>query len=214
MPYWIQADLEGLIGQQAVLNIYSDGGTGYVNQTYLAEVQALSDAEVDGAIATEYPNVPLPIVQQIPIWAAATNYQVGALVVPPADNGYAFRAVQYPGVSGGVQPAWTTQYQTTVQDGTVLWVCVSKVPQLVRMASLMWGRCLSYERNPDYQRRYGESARKAAEAYTKKLVEAKRFFADILGNIKPSNVGGAFVDNANRIYVDSPGGVQNSGDLG
>lgn len=213
MSYWSQADMEGLIGQQTVLNLYQDGGAGVVNQTYLAETQSLSDAEIDGAIATEYPGVPLPVVQVFPTWAASANYTLKSQVIPSVPNGYAFRCVGAPGVSGGAEPTWPTLYGVTVNDGSVQWLCSSLTPQLIRHASLLWGRALSYERHPDYVRRYGDGPRKAAEAYLNRLIGATRYFTDLLSGALPANIGGAAVDGAHRLYVTSPDGRSNAGDF-
>jgi hypothetical protein len=212
MSYWSQTDLEGLIGKAAVAAIYDDDRNGFVNAATLAETQALADSEVDGAIATEYPGVNLPIFQSIPTWIANTTYGVGAMVLPTAPNGYAFRCVGVSGKSSVAQPTWPAQYGVTVADGTVLWLCVSTVPELIRHASLLWGRALAYERSPEYTKRYGAAPRKAAQEYLQRLVGAKRYLTDLLGGQLPSNVGGVAVDNAQRLYCDSADGTPNSGD--
>jgi len=90
---------------------------------------------------------------------------------------------------------------------------VPNPPQLVVHASLMWARYLTYQRRPEYVKLYGKQAHDDAKAAINQLVEAREYLTDMLdGVVKPANVGGASVDGANRIYVDSPDGTKNSGD--
>ena len=219
MPYWYQQDMEGLVGKQAVQNILSDGNKGYVDAATLAEFQTLSDGEVDSALATEYPTLGLPIIQNFPAWTALTGYAQGTMVqqvtpAAPVPALLAFRAIT-PGVngtSGATEPTWPTLRTGTVTDGTVSWLCISAVPEKVRMASLLVGKALLFERHPDYVRRYGTKPREVADKYLRDIVSAKAYFENLLGNLKPANVGGAVVDRGPRIYVDGPQGQKNSGD--
>jgi len=86
-------------------------------------------------------------------------------------------------------------------------------PNLVVHASLLFGRAYTYERRPEYVKRYGTSAMDAARAYLEQLISGRKYLTDALGITEtPADVGGAVVDNANRIFVDSPDGTSNAGD--
>lgn len=150
--YWNQQDLENLIGKAIVLGCYDDDNVGYPSAQAISEVGTLSDSEVDGALATEYP-------------------------------------AQYP---------------------------LQAPPRLVTMASLYFGRWLSYARRPEYAKTQGRSPDKAEEvarAFLARLLNAREYLTDALGiKMTPANVGGVAVDGANRIYVDSPNGDSNAGD--
>lgn len=212
MSYWSQSDLEGMIGQQTVLNLYQDGGTGVVNPVYLAEVQSLSDGETDGGLARVWPG-PYPVVQVFPTWAPSTSYPVGAMVVPTVQAGLAYRAVGSPGTTSGTQPTWPALLGSSVIDGGVTWIAVSTTPELIKRASLMFGRAYSYERHPDYVRRYGDGPRKAAEANLERLLEAKEYIEDALGSTTPTNVGGIVYAHGSRMTVDLRNGMPTTGDF-
>src|ERR1700722_15317500 len=189
MSYFAQTDLEGIIGKDALLACFDDDGNGFINQTYFAECQSLSDADVDGGLARVYPG-PFPVFQVIPAWTAYTSYDVGQMVIPTIPSGYAFRCVGMAGVSSGAQPAWPTQYGLTISDGTVTWLCVSTTPELIRHASLLYGKAHAYDRSAEYPRRYGSSPRQEAEAYMQRLVQAEEYLSDFIGSPQPANVGG------------------------
>ncbi len=204
MSYFSQSDLEGIIGKDAMLACFDDDGNGFINQTYFAECQSLSDADVDGGLARVYPG-PFPVFQVIPAWTASTSYSVGQMVIPTAPTGYAFRCVGLAGESGAVQPTWPAQYGVTVADGAVTWLCVSTVPELIRHASLLYGRAHAYERSPEYTRRYGSRPREQAEAYMQRLVQAEEYLSDYIGSPQPANVGGYVYAQGPRMTVDQCG---------
>jgi len=212
MSYWSRADLEGLIGKAAVVAIFDDDRNGFPDVQKIGEVQALADAEVDGTLARTYPG-PFTIVQIIPAWTALTNYAVGSMVIPTVATGYAFRAVGKAGASGAVQPTWGTTYGVLLIDGTTTWQCVSITPELVRMASLLWGRALAYERSPEYTKRYGDRPRKLAEKKLQDLTEAKEYLADFIGSPLPGNVGGLIYAHGARMTTDDGNGNELTGDF-
>lgn len=211
MSYWNLSDLQNLISPQVVLEIYDDTRQGYPNPAQLAQVQALSDSMVDGALARVYPG-PFPIVQNFNAWVANTAYAVGQMVVPTVPNGFAFRVVGLSGTSGAVQPTWPTVLSQTVTDGTITWVCISLTPELVRMSSLLWAKYFSYEKHPEYFKRYGDLSRKNAQEYMDRLVAARQYLIDALNMSKPDNVGAYVVDNGPRMTLDA-NGMTNTGDF-
>jgi hypothetical protein len=212
MPYWSLADLQALIGTQVVNETYDDARLGAPDPILLSQVQALSDSMVDGVVGRIYPG-PFPIVQNFPVWAAAQNYQTGAEVVPIGGNGYAFRLVGPGGTSGGTQPAWPTQLSSSVTDNGLLWVCISLTPELIRYASLLWGKALSYERHAEYNRIYGDKPRKEAEKFLNGLIEAKAYLEDALNFSIPSNSGGLLYAHGARMTVDTRSGHSTTGDF-
>lgn len=212
MSYWSQADLEGFIGGAAVKAIFDPQRNGFVDPQILAEVQALADTNVDAVLARTYPG-PFPIYQVIPAWQANQSYQVGQMVVPTVASGYAFRCVGVPGVSSGAQPTWPTQYGVPTSDGTVTWLCVSTVPELIRHASLLFGKALAYQRSPEYTKRYGSKPMDEAEAYCQRLTQAESYLTDLIGTPQPSNVGGLVYAHGPRMTVDSASGRSNTGDF-
>lgn len=149
MSYWDQSQLEQFIGKATVLACFDDNNVGYADPGAIAIVQMLSDAKVDGALATEY----------------ETSYPIQA---PPA---------------------------------------------LVVKCSLFWAKYFAYQRRPEYVKVYGKEPFDTAKSETDQLVNAREYLTDALGiQQKPSNVGGVFIDNGPRIYVDSADGTRNSGD--
>jgi hypothetical protein len=58
------------------------------------------------------------------VWAASTSYDVGSTVRPTTPNGFAYECTTQ-GASGGGEPAWPTVDGTTVNDGSVVWECVT-----------------------------------------------------------------------------------------
>lgn len=204
MSYFSQADLEGIIGKAAMLACFDDDGNGFINQTYFAECQALSDGDVDGALALVYPG-PFPVFQILSAWAATTSYAVGTVVVPTVASGYAFRCVGLAGTSSGIQPTWPTQYGVTIADGTVTWLCVSTTPELIRHASLLYGKSYAYGRSPEYTRRYGSKPMADAEAYMQRLVQAQEYLSDYIGAPVPANAGGYTYANGPVMTVDCNG---------
>ena len=212
MSYWAIADLIGLLGTTVVTEIFDDSRQGYPNPVLVGIVQSAADAEVDAALARIYPG-PFPIVQNFKSWGALTSYNVGQMVVPlAAPNGYAFRVVGATGTSGASEPTWPTQLGATVIDGTVTWVCIRLVPQMILMASLLWGKCLSYERHPEYLKVYGSGPRKDARAYLDRLVAARAYLTDALNLGNPGNVGGVVYSLGPRMILDV-NGQTNSGDF-
>jgi hypothetical protein len=212
MSYWSQADLEGLIGDAAVEAIFDPKRNGFVDPQILAEVQALADTNVDAVLARTYPG-PFPIFQVIPTWAANQSYAVGQMVIPTVASGYAFRCVGLAGNSGGVQPTWPTQYGQTVTDGQVTWLCASTVPELIRHASLLFGKALAYQRSPEYTKRYGSKPMEEAEAYCQRLTQAESYLTDLIGTPQPSNVGGIVYAHGPRMTVDRCDGTGSCGDF-
>jgi hypothetical protein len=205
MSYWAPTDLIALIGTQVVTNIFDDVRAGYPNLAQIAVVQAASDAEVDAAIARVYPG-PFPISQNFQSWKASTGYVPGNAVIPLAtQNGFAFRVTGIGGVSGPTEPTWTAQVASTTTDGTLTWICIRLVPEMVFMASLLWGKCLSYERHPEYTRTFGDRARKEARAYTDRLVAARAYLTDALSLGLPGNVGGFVQASGPRMTLDANG---------
>lgn len=61
MAYWNQTQLEQLIGKATVLACFDDANGGIPDPGSLALVQEISDAKIDGALATEFPNGKFPI---------------------------------------------------------------------------------------------------------------------------------------------------------
>jgi hypothetical protein len=61
VAYWNQTQLEQLIGQATVLACFDDFNKGAADPGSIALVQELSDAKIDGALATEYPDGKFPI---------------------------------------------------------------------------------------------------------------------------------------------------------
>lgn len=210
MSYWTQADIQAVLGNAVLTACYDDTNTGVINTVSLGVVQSLSDAAVDSALAAEYAG-PFPITEGFATWAAGTPYQIGNAVVPPGGNGFSYRCV-VAGTSSGTQPVWPTTLAQTITDGTCTWICKALVPDMVRAASLAWGRALTYERHPEYVRQHGTRPREEAIRITAQLKMAKGYIPDWLGQAPPANVGGVSVDNGARLYVDSPGGIVNAGD--
>lgn len=221
MPYWYQSDMEGLIGQKSFANIFSDGNLGTVNSTYLAEIQVLADSEVDAQLATEFPQLQYPIIQAFPNWAPNTSYPRGAFVqqvtpAPPVPAILAFRQiVPAGGVSAGTEPKWPTLRTKTIADGGAVWLAISATPELVRMASLRYGRAICFERHPDYARRYADRPRKEADAFMRdKVLTARAYFTDMVGPSKPANTGATYRGPGRMIYSghDPLTGRSNGGD--
>lgn len=221
MPYWYQPDMEGLIGQRAFRNIFSDGNTGEVNAVYLAEIQVLADSEVEAGLATEYPQLGYPIIQAFPTWQPHTVYASGTMIqqvtpAPPVPAILAFRQIAAAGgISGATEPTWPMVRTKTVADGTAVWLAISATPELVRMASLRYGRAIAFERHPDYVRRYGDRPRKEADAFMRdKVLTARAYFTDLLGPSKPANTGGVYHGPGRMIYTghDPDTGASNGGD--
>lgn len=214
MSYWSLADLQAFIGTQVVRECYDDQRQGYPNPTLIAAHQALSDSMVDGKLIRVYPG-PFPVVQNFPSWAPSTSYAIGAKVIPLASpNGFAFQAVKVAGTSGPTEPAWPAQLTSTVTDGSLTWVCISLTPELVKMASLLWGRVFAYERHPEYVKRYGGKPRDEATKFLDQLVAARSYLADALSMSAPDNVGGVITNNGPRMTLDGgSNGVSGTGDF-
>jgi hypothetical protein len=84
---------------------------------------------------------------------------------------------------------------------------------MVRAASLRFGRAYAFERHPDYVRRYGKRPREEADAFLQRILSATRYFADIMGGIKPANVGAAVYNPDPTLYMRDPStGQDNAGD--
>lgn len=212
MTYWSAADLQALLGTQVVLECFDDQRVGVINPALLSQVQALADNLVDGALGRVYPG-PFPIVQTFPTWAASLGYGSSAMVQPSAAAGYAFRVIGAGGTSGVSEPTWPAQLGLTVQDNGITWLCVSTTPELIRYASLLWGKALAYERHSEYVKRYGARARKEAETNLDRLVAARSYLTDALNLTKPDNVGGVVYARGPRMTIDSVTGESNSGDF-
>lgn len=60
-------------------------------------------------------------------WAGSTNYPKGYVVRSVADNSHYFQCT-VAGVSGTLEPAWTTTTDATYTDGTVTWKEIGTVP--------------------------------------------------------------------------------------
>ncbi len=63
------------------------------------------------------------------LWATATVYQIGALIIPTAANrnGCRFRAVRYTAVgtdqkTGATEPVWSTTRDAEITDNHIVWV--------------------------------------------------------------------------------------------
>lgn len=210
MSYWSQADLEAVIGKAAVLACYDDANTGVVNAVALGNIQSLSDAMVDSALASEYAG-PFPITEGFTLWSGTTSFFVGSAVVPTVGNGFSYRCV-VKGASGGTEPVWPTTLGQTVTDGTCTWLCKALVPDMIRAASLAWGKAYTYDRHPEYVRSYGTKPREEAESLTTGLKQARGYIPDWLGQPPPANVGGVAIDNGPRLYIDDSFGNSNAGD--
>jgi Protein of unknown function (DUF1320) len=61
MGYWDQTDLENALSPATVIAIFDDTDTGVVNEVALAAIVARSDTEVNTYIATNYPDLVLPL---------------------------------------------------------------------------------------------------------------------------------------------------------
>lgn len=59
-------------------------------------------------------------------WQANRSYSAGTLIRPTTDNYRLYKAIQA-GISGSTEPTWPTQLLQTVTDGTVIWICLSKM---------------------------------------------------------------------------------------
>lgn len=85
---------------------------------------------------------------------------------------------------------------------------------LLKYAALDYVVAFLYDRRPEYVRanRQDDSAMrlKAAKERMERILDARQ--RPVTAPTPPANVGGVVVDNANRIYVDSPDGSSNSGD--
>lgn len=80
-------------------------------------------------------------------------------------------------------------------------------------AALEYAICWMYDRRPEYFRSSKEdiAARVSrADLRMERVLNARQRAPTV--STPPANVGGVSVDNANRIYVDSGDGTQNSGD--
>lgn len=66
--------------------------------------------------------IPIPntFVPVYPKWVASSAYSVNSIVEPTSGTGHFFKAIQG-GVSGSVEPTWTTQQGAQVPDGTIIW---------------------------------------------------------------------------------------------
>lgn len=62
----------------------------------------------------------------VPVWTAASSYQLNQVVQPSVANGHVYQ-VTAPGVSGGSEPVWPIA-GGTVNDGAVTWIDVGNGP--------------------------------------------------------------------------------------
>lgn len=81
------------------------------------ECPTLNDVEVEGILDS---------CRRGSVWAAATAYNVGDVVIPTAANrnGRRFRALRFTNTdrkTGSTEPAWSTSDMTTITDGSVIW---------------------------------------------------------------------------------------------
>lgn len=83
----------------------------------------------------------------------------------------------------------------------------------LKYAALDYARALVVDKHPEYFRSKPEDVKarfKRADDRMERILDARQRPPTV--PTKPANVGGVSVDNANRIYIDSPGGGLNSGD--
>lgn len=82
----------------------------------------------------------------------------------------------------------------------------SEVPMLLKHAELYYACALSYDRHPEYQRTYG-SPRYASEAnlIMDQVQSSILRIADNPPDPTPTNVGGATVSGAPRVFFDASG---------
>jgi hypothetical protein len=57
-------------------------------------------------------------------WQASTSYSVGNIVKPSTPNGFFYKCTTA-GTSGTIEPSWSTTKGQTVNDGSVVWTCIS-----------------------------------------------------------------------------------------
>lgn len=60
-------------------------------------------------------------------WSAEVDYAVDHVTEPTVRNGWRY-AVKTPGTSGNTEPVWPTAEGAEISDGSVVWVCVGKLP--------------------------------------------------------------------------------------
>jgi len=88
----------------------------------------LSSRKLEAQSNPSVDQVTLTPTDILPEWVASTAYSLGDTAEPTVDNTYRYK-VTTAGTSGGTEPTWPTSIGSTVVDGTVTWVCISKTHQ-------------------------------------------------------------------------------------
>ncbi|MBT9139334.1 MAG: hypothetical protein DDT31_01918 [Syntrophomonadaceae bacterium] len=57
-------------------------------------------------------------------WAASTAYVVGNIIKPVIDNGRHYVCI-VAGISGAIEPVWTTDLESVIVSGTTSWRCIA-----------------------------------------------------------------------------------------
>lgn len=86
-------------------------------ETALAKLRLYAQPDVPPVIDTAELSAILEDTARATIWAAATAYTVGDVVLPTVRNGRRYRVTQA-GTSGATEPTWSTSQQSTLTDGT------------------------------------------------------------------------------------------------
>lgn len=88
------------------------------------------------------------------------------------------------------------------------------VPAMIKEAALLFLVAYTYQRRPEYARRYGGGPMEVAEKFLEDLADAKDYLVDLLSQKKPTVVGGVVNDpDAARLCVTDLVGNVNSGDF-
>ena len=109
--------------------------------------------------------------------------------------------------------SWLGDVYTKIPDGTD-----SAVPGLLWETEMLYAISSSYDRSPEYVRRYGETDK--AKGYSARadkimegVVESLRRIVDCPPETKPINAGGIIYSSGNRVFCDNADGTSNSGDF-
>lgn len=85
--------------------------------TALAKLRLWVQATVEPTLGEEELGSLLDAHRRATIWAMATAYTYGQVVIPTVRNGHRYRCIQA-GTSGATQPTWPTAQAATIADGT------------------------------------------------------------------------------------------------